>query len=189
LFLPKTPAAIAAMLGVLKADCIYVPIDVTSPAARIERVLRVAEPRLLLAAGTAAALIDDLVARAADGRLPPVASVETGPIPGRRFESPYSSADWAHESAEPLPWANSAGDPAHLLFTSGSTGTPKGVVITHSNVSHFVEWARGYFGLCTLTCRRSTSTGRSRPAPSSTWYRRRPTSSPMSSRHSYAVRS
>ena len=147
LFLPKTPAAIAAMLGVLKADCIYVPIDVTSPAARIERVLRVAEPRLLLAAGTAAALLDDLVARAADGRLPPVASVETGPIPGRRFESPYSSADWAHESAEPLPWANSAGDPAHLLFTSGSTGTPKGVVITHSNVSHFVEWARGYFGL------------------------------------------
>ena len=38
-------------------------------------------------------------------------------------------------------------DAAYILFTSGSTGTPKGVVITHHNVSEFVAWANGHFGV------------------------------------------
>src|SRR3989449_1656866 len=48
---------------------------------------------------------------------------------------------------DPLDYRNSPAHPAHILFTSGSTGTPKGVVIPHSNVIHFVEWARRYFNL------------------------------------------
>jgi len=54
LFLPKSPQALIAMLGVLKADCIYVPIDTASPAVRIARILRTCECRCLIAAQSTA---------------------------------------------------------------------------------------------------------------------------------------
>src|ERR1700727_941384 len=49
LLLPKSPTAIAAMIGVLKAGAAYVPIDVSSPAPRVESIIRACEPRLVLA--------------------------------------------------------------------------------------------------------------------------------------------
>ncbi|MBA3331268.1 MAG: AMP-binding protein, partial [Actinobacteria bacterium] len=44
LLVPKSPDAVATMLGTLKADCAYVPVDVASPAPRVARIVRSAEP-------------------------------------------------------------------------------------------------------------------------------------------------
>lgn len=62
LFVSKSPSAIVGMLGVLKADCIYVPIDLRSPVARVERILLSAAPRLILADTAARKLLDELFA-------------------------------------------------------------------------------------------------------------------------------
>src|SRR3989449_5017747 len=35
--LPKSPLAIVTMLGILKADCSYIPVDPSSPARRAAR--------------------------------------------------------------------------------------------------------------------------------------------------------
>ena len=35
--IPKSPEAIIAILGILKADCIHVPLDTASPARRASR--------------------------------------------------------------------------------------------------------------------------------------------------------
>lgn len=121
----KSPAAIVAMHAVLKAGAAYVPIDVASPAARVEKILYAAEPRLLLADAGAARFVEDLRPDA------PVAAVDE---------------DASGHSADPLDPLVGADDMAHILFTSGSTGTPKGVVITHRMVTAFVEWAVAYFG-------------------------------------------
>jgi amino acid adenylation domain-containing protein len=146
LFLPKTPEAIACMLGTLKADCAYVPIDTASPASRVAKIVVSAEPRLVLVASSAARLLDDVVATGELQSIPDIASVDPDPVETSRFTSSFCAADWVAQSPEPLDWQNTADDPAHLLFTSGSTGTPKGVVITHANVVAFVEWAIDYFG-------------------------------------------
>jgi amino acid adenylation domain-containing protein len=142
---PKSPTAIVAMHGILKAGAAYVPIDPASPAPRVARILEAAEPRLVLAAARTAPLIDELVA---SGRLrAAVGSLGGEPLIGRSFAAAFGDSDWRCLPPEPPGSRRSADSMAHILFTSGSTGTPKGVVITHANVVAFVEWAVSYFGM------------------------------------------
>ncbi len=150
--LPKSPLAIVSMLGILKADCIYVPVDPSSPAPRVAKIVQSAEPRVILAGARAAPLLEELLA---DGRRRASAAVgwldtegegEGGAV-GEHVVPAFSLADVHRAATGPLDSRNASQDPAHILFTSGSTGTPKGVVITHRSVIRFVEWAKRYFGL------------------------------------------
>jgi amino acid adenylation domain-containing protein len=145
LFVPKTIAAIVAEVATLKADCAYVPIDTASPAPRVEMIVESAEPALILVTAPAAKLLDDVLALRGNGGIP-VGSLDEERVAGEHFASAFSAADLAGQSSEPLSYANSTEDAAHVLYTSGSTGTPKGVVIKHENVIAFVEWATSYFG-------------------------------------------
>jgi amino acid adenylation domain-containing protein len=147
LFVPKTPAAIVAIQAALKAECAYVPIDIDSPAARLEKILHAAEPRLALATSEAGGLIDELFAIGSPESMPVIGSLEDVPVTGENFGSTFTRADCGAFSGEPLESTSGRTDPAHILFTSGSTGDPKGVVIEHRNVIEFVEWAASYFGI------------------------------------------
>src|SRR5258708_25487472 len=59
LLLPKSLAAVIGILGVLKADCSYVPLDTSNPAARLVKIIDSCESRLLLAAGPVTNLLAD----------------------------------------------------------------------------------------------------------------------------------
>lgn len=148
LLLPKGPLAIAAMLGVLKADCSYTPLDPQNPPARIARVLDTLECRfVLVVASTGELLLNALEqVREARVRLPLIGLLESGIDPSSSGAQ-FGLDDLDSCSVEPPQQRNGSHDPAHILFTSGSTGVPKGVVITHANVIHFVKWAVSHFGI------------------------------------------
>ena len=148
LLMPKMPAAIVGMLGALKADAIYVPMDPDSPAARQARVLEISDCRCILAAGPVAPSLRDALAAATLAQQPTIGWLEEDPPSGTVLEPAFTLRDVAAFPARHPPSLNTERDLAHILFTSGSTGLPKGVMITHASVARFIEWGRRYFGVC-----------------------------------------
>jgi amino acid adenylation domain-containing protein len=145
LLMPKSLMAIVGLLAIYKADAIYVPLDPASPASRLNKILDSCENHLVLAAGSALPVLDEILQDEQRRQRLSIGWLD-GPRPAdTRLNVAFTRAALDGYSAAPIAYQNQAHDPAHILFTSGSTGTPKGVVITHEGVMQIVRWARQYF--------------------------------------------
>lgn len=112
-FLSRSVHTVVAMLGILKAGAVYVPLDLQDPAVRRNRVLKVLDARVILTEIAMTGQLDstDLECVALDDH----AVLES-------FNTENPSIPLTGEDA------------AYIIFTSGSTGDPKGVCCNHGGV-------------------------------------------------------
>ena len=128
-YLEKSTRVLISFAGIAYARCFYSPIDTSQPNARIDKMLAVLEPALVIterrleaaasAFGVPLLFLDDI-------------SREATPDGDRLI-------DEVQKGAGPE-------DLLYVLFTSGSTGEPKGVSITHRSVINYITWAVKTFG-------------------------------------------
>ncbi|MDP9968766.1 amino acid adenylation domain-containing protein, partial [Variovorax paradoxus] len=115
---------VIALLAVLKAGGVYVPLDPSYPVNRLRLMLEDSAPKVLVTqAHIASQQIDDQGS-----------SFETLLLDG--LDCPWS--DCASSNPEPV----SPDSLAYLIYTSGSTGTPKGVLVQHRSLAAKLESTR-----------------------------------------------
>src|SRR5438093_9593178 len=147
LLMPKSLSAMVGIVGILKADCMYVPIDPLSPAQRVAKIVDQCDCRAILGEGPVTGLLNELLGQEGFRRSLAVGWMGSENIQGAHFRPTFTRTDYLSCPDNPPDYVNTSSDPAYILFTSGSTGTPKGVIITHASVSHFLRWATRYFGI------------------------------------------
>jgi D-alanine--poly(phosphoribitol) ligase subunit 1 len=114
----KSALMIISFLACVKAGRAYCPVDISVPMSRVQGILEVVKPPVILAA-------EDLE------------------IPYRCVMGAAELKRIAEEGRDRIPesCAVKAEDLFYIIFTSGSTGTPKGVEITTACLNNFLDWS------------------------------------------------
>jgi amino acid adenylation domain-containing protein len=125
LWMERSSALVAAILGILKSGGAYIPLDPSYPAERLELMLGDSGAVLLLT--------QESLARRPLRTLLPIMTVEpVESLGGRRARSRWQPAAGASNLA-------------YAIYTSGSTGRPKAVGIEHRSAVALMHWSRREF--------------------------------------------
>jgi amino acid adenylation domain-containing protein len=141
IYFPKCVESVVAMLGVVKAGGVYVPLDPQAPAERVGYIM-----------GNCG--IRGLITRSDKRR-----GLDEATLSSLSFSILVDEAPHSSNGGGVIPWTMLAEYPAshspqvtltetdlaYILYTSGSTGRPKGVMLTHQNALTFVEWCAEKF--------------------------------------------
>jgi long-chain acyl-CoA synthetase len=126
-YLDRTsPEVIELLFAVSKIGAVLVPLNWRLAPRELNVILEDAQPPVLIAGGTYAAVARDLV-----GALSPTPELVV-------VTEGYEEWLAAHEPADP----GERGDPDDVvlqMYTSGTTGVPKGVLTTHRNLAAAAE--------------------------------------------------
>ncbi len=128
-YLNKSIKVLASFMGIAYTGNFYSPIDIDMPAQRVNRILEVLEPQMVI---TTKELKEEF----------------------SKFD--YQGSYLIYEETEPLESSVAVKkamdsiidtDLLYVLFTSGSTGMPKGVCITHRGVIDYTDWVTETFNI------------------------------------------
>jgi amino acid adenylation domain-containing protein len=118
IFLERTQDSVVATLGILKAGCVYVPVDVAYPRQRVEFMLGDASVRVVVTHSSHVSALPVV-----DCSILCVDSVASEALPGD-VKNPDRLC--------------CGDDVAYVMYTSGSTGNPKGVIVPHRGIVRLI---------------------------------------------------
>ena len=134
---------VAAIIGVMKAGGVFLPLDMSFPEKRLEYMLAKTAPEVIIAEGAFEATGRRLAAMGFDhGACPAVLIDKDLRATLRGGRGPGGKGDGAG-GAGPLPDPD---DSCYIMYTSGSTGVPKAIEGCYKGLSHFVHWEVKEFG-------------------------------------------
>ncbi len=117
ILMERSPQILIAMLGVLKAEGTYLPLDPEFPSERLAYMLEDSKAHLLI-----------------------VSSETEGHVMFDGNVMRIDDEEWTQEDPSTIEASLESGrDLAYLMYTSGSTGRPKGVMIEHASVCNLIE--------------------------------------------------
>jgi len=121
-FMEKSPEMISAFFGVVYSGNLYVPLDKEMPKIRIQMVLDIIKPEMILYDSVSLPFIETLNINAIKADYSDVSKTITN-----------------HTSLSKIRASVIDTDPVYVVFTSGSTGVPKGVIANHRNIIDYIE--------------------------------------------------
>lgn len=116
--LDRSEWGVIALMGILKAAGVYVPVDPAYPAQRTAFMLSDSACRLILAEEAQMEFLADFED---ENRVVDIRSID-------------------HSSAQNPGLSLLMDQLSYMIYTSGSTGQPKGVMQTHSCLSNLIHW-------------------------------------------------
>ena len=161
--LPAGIGYTAAILGVMKAGGIFMPLDLALPRPRLHHILSHTTPSVIVTDEASVAEMIDMLGEfglAATTRLL-VLEREPHPHPnpppegeGIKFtDLNFTAGGWMHSPANVtsdgsnLPLISEPDDSCYVIYTSGSTGIPKFIEGWHKGLAHYCHWQATEFGL------------------------------------------
>ena len=137
----RSPVAFAGVLSALLAGNGYVPLNRTFPTERTEIMFERSECRTIIVDTGSLSQLGKLLDRA---KQPLLVVLPDAPTPGEYRERwPRHTFFGLKDLCSSDSWREPTAAPdaiAYLLFTSGSTGIPKGVMVSHRNVTSYLEY-------------------------------------------------
>jgi amino acid adenylation domain-containing protein len=130
---------IAAIIGVLKAGCVFVPLEPRIPEKRLQTMVAEVSPTWFIIESKFLPRLENIAAGGgAKARIICVGGQ------GAHVHQSESMACAEHEAIPPDTWRPSTApgpdDMCYIYFTSGSTGKPKGIAGRRKGIDHFVQW-------------------------------------------------
>ncbi|HEX4961843.1 MAG TPA: non-ribosomal peptide synthetase [Thermoanaerobaculia bacterium] len=132
-------ANVVAMIAILKAGSVFVPLDPTLPAGRAEAMLAESSPQWLLTDVENLPRVSELIAgRGAATRIVCLGEPDGAApqIAGVTFALESGAYDCRSRVMSPC----GPDEMCYLFFTSGSTGRPKGIAGRLKAIDHFIRW-------------------------------------------------
>lgn len=123
-FLPKTIESVISNIAITFSGNIYMNLDVKTPMERINNIISLIEPQLVITNST---YVKQLESSGLSHQILNIDKINFGSTIDDKL---IKRLDGLIDT-----------DPYCIINTSGSTGTPKGVVLNHKSFVDFTEWS------------------------------------------------